>query len=127
MTISGTHIQGLHSTQVRHHTQIDLLTCRVCFVKHMMISTQVRHHTHFDLSTCRVCSVKHMMILREYFSRLWYDPYPLHARGLLGLCPFLVRWSVICFQDSCLMYFAKGALPEEYLRHNFDEQCLGGH
>jgi len=51
MTISGTHIQGLHSTQVRHHTQIDLLTCRVCFVKHMMISTQVRHHTHFDLTT----------------------------------------------------------------------------
>jgi len=53
----------------------------------MMISTQVRHHTHFDLSTCRVCSVKHMMIMREYFSRPWYNPYPLHARGL-GLCPF---------------------------------------
>ena len=46
MIISGTHIQGLHSTQVRHHTRIDLLTCRVCFVKHMMTSTQVRHHTH---------------------------------------------------------------------------------
>jgi len=54
MTISGTHIQGLHSAQVRHHTQIDLLTFRACFVKHMMISTQVRHHTHFDLSTCRL-------------------------------------------------------------------------
>jgi len=126
MTISGTHIQGLHSTQVRHHTQIDLLTCRVCFVKHMMTSTQVRHHTHLDLSTCRVCSVKHMMIMREYFPRLWYDPYPLHARGL-GLCLFLVRWSMICCQDGCLMAFAKGALPEEYLSHNFDEQCLGGH
>jgi len=25
------------------------------------------------------------------------------------------------------MAFAKGALPEEYLSHNFDEQCLGGH
>jgi len=25
------------------------------------------------------------------------------------------------------MAFAKGALPEEYLGHNFDEQCLGGH
>jgi len=86
--IYGTHIQGLHSTQVRHHTQIDLLTCRVCFVKHMMISTQTRHHTHFDLSTSRVCSVKHMMIMREYFPRLWYDPYPLHACGL-GLCPFI--------------------------------------
>ena len=87
MTISGTHIQGLHSTQVHHHTQIDLLTCRVCFVKHLMISTQVRHHTHFDLSTCRVYSVKHMMIMREYFPRLWYEPYPLHARGL-DFCPF---------------------------------------
>jgi len=58
MTISGTHLQGLHSTQVRHHTQIDLLTSRVCFVKHMMITTQVRHHTYLDLSTCCVCSVK---------------------------------------------------------------------
>jgi len=25
------------------------------------------------------------------------------------------------------MAFAEGALPEEYLSHNFDEQCLGGH
>jgi len=39
----------------------------------------------------------------------------------------LVRWSVICCQDGCLTAFAKGALPEEYLSHNFDEQCLGGH
>ena len=101
MTISGTHRQGLHSTQVRHYTQIDLLTCRVC-------------------------SVKHMIIMREYFPRLWYDPYPLHARGL-GLHPFSVRWSVICCQEGFLMAFAKGALPEEYLSHNFDEQCLGGH
>jgi len=85
MTTSGTHIQGLHSTQVRHHTQIDLLTCRVCFVKHMMITTQVRHHTLLDLSTCRVCSVKHRMIMRQYFPQLLYDPYPLHACGL-GLC-----------------------------------------
>jgi len=122
MTISGTHMQGLHSTQVRHHTQIDLLTCRVCFVKHMMITTQVRHHTHLDLSTCRVCSVKHKMIMRQYFPQLWYDPYPLHARGL-GPCLlfFSVRWSVIRCQDGCLMAFAKGALPEEYLSHNFDE------
>jgi len=126
MAISGPHIQGLHSTQVRHHTQIDLLKCRVYFVKHMMISTQVRHHTHLHLTTCCFCSVKHMMIMRQYFPRLWYDPYPLHARGL-GLCLLLVRWSVICCQDGCLMAFAKGALPEEYLSHNFDEQCLGGH
>jgi len=58
LRISCTHIQGLHSTQVRYLTQIDLLTCRVCFFKHMMISTQVRHYTHLDLTTCRVCSVK---------------------------------------------------------------------
>jgi len=63
MTISGAHMQGLHSTQVRHHTQINLLTCRVYFDKHMMIT----HHTHLDLSTCCVCSVKHMMIMRQYF------------------------------------------------------------
>jgi len=110
----------------KRYNQIDMLTCRVCFVKHMMINTQVCHHTHLDLTTCRLCSVKHMMILRQYFPRLWYDPYPSHARGL-GLCLFLVRWSVICCQDSCLMAFAKGALPEEYLCHNFDEQYLGGH
>jgi len=68
------------------------------------------------------------MIMHEYFSLLWYDPYSLHARGL-GLCLFLVSWSVICCQDSCLMPFnqCKGALPEEYLSQNFDEQCLGGH
>ena len=35
----------------------------------MMISTQVRHHTHLDLSICRVCFVKHMMIMRQYFPR----------------------------------------------------------
>jgi len=45
----------------------------------------------------------------------------------LGLCLFLVRWSVICCQDGCLTAFAKGALRKEYLGHNFDEQCLGGH
>ena len=79
------------------------------------------------LTTCRVCYVKYMMIMRQYFPRLWYDPYPsLHVRGL-GICLFLVRWSVICCQDGCLMVFVKGAFPEEYLSHNFDEQCLGGH
>ena len=57
------------------------------------ISTQVRHHTHLDMSTCRACSVKHMMIMRQYFPRLWYDPYPLHARGL-GLC--LVFSALVC-------------------------------
>ena len=64
--------------------------------------------------------------MRQYFPRLWYDPYPLHARGL-GLYLVLVRWSVICCQDGCLMAFAEGALPKEYLSHNFDEKCLGGH
>ena len=57
--------------------------------------------------------------MREYFPWLWYEPYPLHARGL-GVCLF-------CCQDGCLMAFAKSALPEEYLSHNLDEQCLGGH
>jgi len=134
--------QGLHNTQVRHHTQIDLLTCRVCFFKHMMISTQEHHHTYLDLTTWSVCSVKPMMIMCQYFPRLWYDPsgmtpthckrmvwydpYPLQAHGL-GLCLFLVRWSVMCCQDGCLMAFAKGSLPEEYLSHNFDGECLGGH
>jgi len=53
---------------------------------------------------------------------------PGHARGV-GLCLviFSVRWCVICCQDGCVMAFAKGALPKEYLSHNFDEQCLGGH
>ena len=111
MTTSGTHIQGLHSTQVRHHTQIDLLTRRVCFVKHMMITTQIRHHTLLDLSTFCVCLLKNMMIIRQYFPRLWYYPYPLHARGQ-GLCLFLVRWSVICCQDGCFMASSKVHCPK---------------
>ena len=41
-------------------------------------------------------------------------------------CAISVSWSVICCQDSCTTAFAKGALPEEYLSHNFDEQCVGG-
>jgi len=102
MTIPGTYIQGLHSTQVRHLTQIELFTCRVCFVKHTMTTTQVRHHTYLDLSTCRVCSVENIMMIHQYFPRLWYHPYPLYARGL-GLCLFLVRWSVICGHDGCFM------------------------
>jgi len=32
MMMPGTYMQGVHTTQVNHHTQIDLLTCRVCFV-----------------------------------------------------------------------------------------------
>jgi len=87
MTTSGTHVQGLPSTQVRRHTQIDLLTCRVCLVEHLMITTEVHHHTLLDLTSCCVCSVKHRMIMRQYFPRLWYDPCQLHARGL-GLCFF---------------------------------------
>ena len=45
----------------------------------------------------------------------------------VGLCRFLVSCSVMCCQDGCLMAFAKGALPEDYLSDYFDEQCLGGH
>ena len=41
-------------------------------------------------------------------------------------CVISVIWYVICCQDGCLMAFAKGALPEEYLSHNFDGQCLEG-
>jgi len=67
-----------------------------------------------------------MMIMRQYFPRLWYDPYTLYARGL-GHCLVLVRWSVIYHQDSCLMAFDKSALPKEYLSQKFDEQWLGGH
>jgi len=108
MTMSGTHMQGLHTTLVCHHAQLDQLCC-VCCVKHMMITRQVRHHTHLDLLTCRVCSMKHMMIMRQYFPRLWYDPYPLHARGL-GLYLFSVRWIVICCQDGFFMALPKVSL-----------------
>ena len=34
-----------------------------------------------------ICECECMMIMRQYFPRLWYDPYPLYARGL-GLCLF---------------------------------------
>jgi len=47
----------LNFSKVKRLFTPKLLTC--C-VKHMMISTQVRHHTHLDLTTCRVYSVKHM-------------------------------------------------------------------
>jgi len=70
------------------------------------------------------------MIMREYFPRLWYDPYPLPLPitcAWSSSLSFSVRWSVICCQDGCLTAFAKGALPEEYLSHNFEERCLGGH
>jgi len=106
MTISGTHMQGLHSTQVRNHTQIDLLTCRVCFVKNMMITSQVRHHTHLDLSTCHVISLKHMMKMRQYFPRHWYNPYPLYAR-CLDLCLFS---SALVHQHCDLFYPLVGDL-----------------
>jgi len=43
-----------------------------------------------------------LMIMRQYFPRLWYDPHPLHPRGL-GLCPYLVRGAMICCQNSCFM------------------------
>jgi len=77
----------------------------------MMITTQVRHHTQLDLSTCRVCSVKHMMIIRQDSPRLRYVPYPLYVRGL-GLCFFIVRWSVICCQHSCFMASPKTHCPK---------------
>ena len=125
MTISGTYIQGLHSTQVRRHTQIVLLTCRVSFVKHMMISTQVHHHTHLAVTTCRVCSGKHMMIMRQYFPQLWYVPCPLHARGL-GLCIFFI--ALVCdllpsdeiWRHFCLLISAPGieiSAPDDWYKY----------
>jgi len=74
---------------VPRYTTIPKFTCGhvVSVLLNMMISTEVRHHTYLDLSTCRACAVKHMMMLCQYFPWLWNDPYPLHARGL-GLCHF---------------------------------------
>ena len=122
MTISGTHIQGVQSTQVRHHTQIDLLTFRVCFVKHMIISTQVRHYTHFDLSTCRP------------FCWTYDDHASVLPPTLVRSLPIVCAWSRSLSFFSALVCdllprrlfhgFAKGAWPEEYLSHNFDEHCL---
>ena len=71
MTIPGTHMLSLNTTQVRHHTHIDLLTCCVCFVKPMMINTQAHHHTHLDLSTCRVCFVKVSPRAQSYIKSLY--------------------------------------------------------
>jgi len=95
----GTHLQGLNTTQVRHHTHPDLSTCGVGFVNHMMT---MRH-----------------------FPRLWCDPYPLHAHGL-DLCSFFS--ALVCdlprgSQDSCFMVRQR-RIAEEYLSHNFDEHCL---
>jgi len=47
------------------------------------------------------------------------------GRGL-GLCLFFSSALVCDLLPRRLLHgFAKGALPEEYLSHNFDEQCLG--
>ena len=50
--------------------------------------------------------------MRQYFPRLLYDPYQLHARGL-GFCLFfLVSWSLICYQDGYLMALLKVHCPK---------------
>ena len=59
--------------------------------------------------------------MRQYFPRLWYDPYPLYARGL-GLCLFFSALACDLLQHGCLMAFAEGTLSKEYLSHNFDEK-----
>ena len=59
----------------------------------------------------------------QYFPRLWYDPYPLHARGL-GLCLFFSMLVSDLLPRRLFDGFAKGALLEEYFGHNFDEHCL---
>jgi len=187
LTIPGT----LNSTQVRLHTQIDLLTRRVWFVttvKHMMISTQVRRDTHLDLSTCRVCAVKHvdwrdflhhglvggeesrgtlpsiycphdtplslftvlMTLVRSSagcaaaaglkplrMPRAPDDKASVLSSTLVRSLPTACAWSRSLSFSSVLVCdllprqlfhgFAKGALLEEYLSHNFVEHCLGGH
>jgi len=50
---------------------------------------------------------------------------PLATWGQVSF--LLVSWSVIWCQDGCSTAFAKGALPEECLSHNFEEQYLWGH
>jgi len=87
-----------------------------------MITTQVRHHTHLDLSTFRVCSVNNASVLPSTLLRslpiacAWSRPLS-SFRALV--CDLLPR--------RLFHGFAKGALSEEYLTHNFDEHCLGGH
>jgi len=62
--------------------------------------------------------------MRQYLPRLWYDPNPLHvwSRSL----SFLFFSALVCDLLPRRLFhgFAKGALPEEHLSHNFDEQCL---
>ena len=66
------------------------------------------------------------MIIRQYFPQLWYNPYPLYARGL-GLCLFLVRWSVICCQDGCFMV-RQGALQQDtFVRNTGISTCVYTH
>ena len=51
----------------------------------------------------------------------------MHMVACMYPCVISVSWSVICCQDGCSTALAKGALPEEYLSQNSNEQCLGGH
>ena len=101
-------IQGLHSTQVRHHTQSDLLTFRVCFVQRMMISTQVRHHTQIDLSTCPLLC--------------W--TYDDHASVL----PPTLVWSlpIVCMWSRSLSFFSAlvGDLLPRRLFDGFCQRCI---
>jgi len=86
------------------------VTCRVCFVKHMMISIQVRHHTHFDLTTWRACFVKHMMIMRQYFPRLWYDPYQWLGLYVCTFC--LCHWRPVCAVLAGALSMSSWASPQ---------------
>jgi len=119
------------TTLVRYHTrQLGVMAVPVCSKYDDDVSTippnLVRACTScfcFSVkTTCHVCFVKHMMMMRQYLPRHWYDPYPLHAwsrsRSFFSalVCDLLPR--------RLLHGFVKSALPEEYLRHNFDEHCL---
>ena len=87
----------------------------------------LRHHTHLDLSSCRARSVEH----RSADDSASVLPLTL-VRSLPITCALSRSLSffsaLVCdllprrlFHGS---WIAKGALPEEYLSHNFEEHCL---
>jgi len=47
--------------------------------------------------------------MRQYFPRLWYDPYHLHVRGL-GLCLSVFTKFIMCSAWAILCYWADGGV-----------------
>ena len=62
--------------------------------------------------------------MRQNFPPLRCDPYPFHARGL-GPSFFLVRWSVICYNDSVLSQTAIFPQKEGRKREISNESARG--